>query len=194
MSENPIKISSEAEVLCTPVFPEGTNADTHYRVKNYTCSEPCDCPVKERPPIRPRGRSYGTVFIQDGIYIAQDQTPTDEERRGFVRYSNDYVPEISPKFYPRSSELKTFTVDLKYSDYKYVYRQGRRPAATNLSIEYDKQLRRITADKNSIAEAKSFIARYAGCDEAHKFRKRAIALSKIHNSISNEVFRFGIEE
>jgi hypothetical protein len=191
--EEDLKISSEAEYACTPVFPEGTNADTHYRVKSYKCSEPCDCPVKERPPIRPKGMSYGNVYIQDGVYVQSEQIPTDQERRGFVRYSSDYVPEILPKFYPRSSELKTFTVDLAYRDYKYVYRQGKR-AATNLSIEYDKQIRRITAEKNSISQVKSFIAQYAGCDEAHKFRKRAIALSKIHNSISDEVFRFGIEE
>lgn len=179
---------------CNPVFPEGTNADTHYRIRSTKCSEPCDCPVEERPAPRPRGRSYGTVSIQDGVYVYKDQTPSERERRGFVRYSEEYVPEIFPKTFIKSNKLSSFAVDLKYRDYKYVYRQSGRPLATTLSTDYDKQFNRVASSKNPIADVKLFISEYAGCSEAHKLRKRAIALSRIHNSISEEVFRFGIQD
>jgi len=179
---------------CNPVFPEGTNADSHYRLKSTSCLEPCDCPVKERPPLRPRGRSYGTAQIQDGIYVYKDQTPTERERRGFARYSEEYVSEIFPKSFVSSNDSSSFVVDLKYRDYKYVYRPSGRPLATNISTEYDKQFVRVASSKNPISDLKTFVATYSDCEEAAKLRKRAIALSRIHTSISDEVFRFRIKE
>jgi hypothetical protein len=187
--------SSTSSHVCNPVFPEGANADTHYRIKDFTCASPCECPVKERPAIPLRGRSYGTLSINDGAYTFSEPLQNNvEERRGLVRYSSDYVPEIFPKVYRLLNNTKSFDLNLFYRDYKYFYRQGSAPIATNLQVEYQKKTTRITSTKNPISDVKSFVSQYAGCDAAHKLRKRAIALARIHSSISDEVFRFGIND
>lgn len=186
--------SSSTTYQCTPNFPEGTNADTHYRVKSVVCSEPCDCPVKQRPVHPPKSRSYGTVSIQDGFYELNDEIPNDQERRGLVRYSSQYVPEIFPKVFRSSNELQSINLNVYYRDYKYVYHSGFRPLATNVQIEFEKKISRIAPSKNALSEVTTRVAEYAGCYEAKKIRKKIIALSRIHNSVSTESFRFGVED
>lgn len=179
---------------CNPVFPEGTNADTHYIIKNVSCSEPCDCPVKERPPIRPRGRSYGTVVINDGVYEFNNKIQDDIERRGLVRYSDQYVPEVFPKVLKSSSDLKSFDMNIFYRDYKYVYHKNFSSLATNFQTEYQKKITRISSSKNPLKDVKSYVAEYSDCYEAQKIRKKAIALSRMRTTISGEVFRFGVRD
>jgi hypothetical protein len=180
---------------CLPVFPEGTNADTHYRVRSVTCSEPCECPVRERPPIPIKGRSYGTVSIQDGVYKFKEVSEKDqEERRGLVRYSEQYVPEIIPKVLESSNDLKSIDINVFYRDYKYTYRSGFRPLATNVQIEYEKKILRIAPSKNVLSQATQKIAEYTGCYGAKKLRKIVIALSRIRNTVSEESFRFGVQD
>lgn len=185
--------SSSTTYICNPGFPEGTNPDTHYVIKNVSCSEPCDCPVRERPAIRPRGRSFGTVVINDGVYEFSNEIQGDRERRGFVRYSDQNAPEIFPKIRRLSSDLKSFDINIFYRDYKYVYRNFS-SLATNFQVEYQKKITRITASKNPLKDVKSHVAEYSDCYEAQKIRKRAIALSRIRATISGEVFRFGVRD
>ena len=81
-------------------------------------------------------------------------------------------------------------VDLNFIKDKYVLINST-AKSTNLSIEYKKQLRRVSG-KNTINDVASSVAPYSGCEEARKLRKRLIALERIHNSISGESFRFPI--
>lgn len=185
--------SSSTSYLCNPAFPEGTNADTHYRLKNVSCAEPCECPVKERPAQRPRGRSYGTVVINDGVYEFKNEIQDDAERRGVARYSDQYVPEIFPKILKSSSDLKSFDMNIFYRDYKYVY-HGFSSLATNFQVEYQKKITRISSAKNPLKDVKSYVAEYSDCYEAQKIRKKAIALSRMKTTISGEVFRFGVRD
>jgi len=135
-------------------------------------------------------KSYGTATVQDGVY-SYGTPPLP--RTGFVSYS-DFRREIAPVFSPKTSGLKTFVVDLNYAGAKYVYREGRPPFATSLPVSYSKQYRRIAPDRNVAGDLKSFVAQFSGCDEAHKLRKRMIALTSLHGTISSETFRFGISE
>lgn len=133
-------------------------------------------------------KSYGTAVIQDGTYTYSDPPA---RRTGFVSYS-DFRNEVAPKFLPKPSGLKTFVVDLRYVENKYVYREGRSPFATTIPVSYSKQYKRVTSGKNVAGDLKSFVSQFAGCDEADKLRKRIIALTGLHGSVSSETFRFGI--
>lgn len=134
-------------------------------------------------------KSYGTAVIQDGTY-AYDQNPANGKRTGFVSYS-DFRDEVFPRLFPKPTGLKTFVVELRYAETKYVYRSGRAPYATNIPISYSKQYRRVS-DRNVTGDLKSFVSQFSGCEEAHKLRKRIIALTGLHGSVSDETFRFGI--
>lgn len=135
-------------------------------------------------------KSYGTVTIQDGVYEYGD-APIPQT--GFVSYS-EFRREASPRLSPKSSDVKTYVVDLNYIGSKYVYREGRSPSATRIPVSYSKEYKRIAPDKNTVADLRSFVAQFAGCDEAYKLRKRIIALTGLHGSVSSDVFRFGIGE
>lgn len=138
-------------------------------------------------------KSYGTVVIQDSVYVPPEP-PNGRERRGMARYSEEILGAIVPTQKPASSDLKTFVVDLFYSDYKYIYREGERALPTALPVEYDKTIRRISSAKNVLNEVANVVATYSDCDEARKLRKRMIAISKLRNSISNEKFRFVVNQ
>lgn len=133
--------------------------------------------------------AYGTVVIQDGVYVPNHGSPTDSQRRSPVRFAGQ-TEAIPPRLEPKSG-LKTFVVDLYYSENRVVY-SGGRVLSTDLKIDYSKQFTRIASDRNPVKDTKAFVAQFAGCDEASKLRKRIIALSRIHNSISNETLRFGV--
>jgi hypothetical protein len=132
-------------------------------------------------------QSYGTVTIQDGVYSYQN--PLDRPT-GFASY-NLTSPTPVRTFEPKA-DAKSFVVDIRYSDFKYIY-SGSKVLPTVLPVNYDKQYIRATSDKNPVGRAKSFIAQFAGCEEAQKVRRRMIALSKIRPSISNTSFRFAVQ-
>jgi hypothetical protein len=132
-------------------------------------------------------QSYGTVVIQDGVYSISKP----ERTSGFVTYP---ISEgvLSPTFSPKA-DGKTFVVDIHYLDYKYIY-SGQRPLPTVIPINYDKRYIRVDSDKNTVGQVKSFISQFAGCAEAQKVRRRAIALSKMRKSISDYTFRFPVQK
>ena len=131
--------------------------------------------------------SYGTIIIQDGTYIKSDAPSTVT---GVARIDSE-DRALPPVFSPKSSGINTFFVDLYYKDYKYVYGKGK-AVPTNLTIDYSKHYQRIVSDRNPVAKVKSFVSQFAGCAEASKLRKRMIAIERMHGSVSNEVFRFGV--
>ena len=132
-------------------------------------------------------QSYGTVVIQDGVY----STSKPEGTSGFATYPlSESV--LSPTFSPKA-DAKTFVVDIHYLDYKYIY-SGQKILPTVLPVNYDKRYARVASDKNTVGQVKSFIAQFAGCTEAQKVRRRAIALSKIHKSISDYTFIFPVQK
>jgi hypothetical protein len=135
-------------------------------------------------------KSYGTVTIQDGVYN-YDMPPSSQ--RGFASYS-DFRKEVMPRLSFRPASVKTFVVNLNYVKARYVYREGLSPSATRIPTSYSKEYKRIAPDKNTVADLKSFVAQFAGCDEADKLRKRIVALTQLHGSVSSESFRFGVNE
>lgn len=135
-------------------------------------------------------KSYGTVTVQDGVYQYQDSS---SRQTGFVSYS-DFRREVVPVFSPKPSEVNTFFVKLNHIGAKYLYKEASSPVATKISTSYSREYKRIAPDKNTVADLKSFVAQFAGCDEAHKLRKRILALTSLRGSISSETFRFGIGE
>lgn len=85
----------------------------------------------------------------------------------------------------------TFVVDLNYREAKYVYLEGG-TQPTNAQVDYSRQYNRLAPQRGVMAAVKSFVSQYSGCAEAHKLRKRMIALDRIRNTISGEQFRFPI--
>lgn len=137
-------------------------------------------------------RSYGTISIQNSIYVPHD-FPSLRERRSASRYSEEIRGALAPVRTPSSSNLNTFVIDLFYSDYKYVYKQGGRPYSTALTVEYDKKIKRVSSSKDILNEAANLVSTYSSCNEAKKLKKRMVALSRLKNSISDEVFRFSTD-
>lgn len=133
--------------------------------------------------------SYGTVTIQDGVYLPSE--PDRRFRSAPVR-ADIPAPAESNRLTPRG-DLKTFEMELRYTQYKNIYFSG---ATLRLSekVEYSKNIRRIASGSNPTRDLKRLVAQFSGCDEASKLRKRIIALSRIRNSISGETFRFGVED
>jgi len=118
--------------------------------------------------------SYGNLQIIDGIYN-KNKDPNN--------------PILSAK----PGNL-TFNVDLYYSKNAHIFNNNSNIQNINNYISYQKSFKRLASGANPIRDAKNFVAQFAGCDEASKLRKRIIALAKMKVSISNDVFRFPIEE
>lgn len=131
--------------------------------------------------------SYGTVVIQDGVYEPGFLDPA--YRNAPVRMAGE-PPPVSPKFVPKAG-LVSFVVDLHYKSQRNIY-SGGAAVPLGLTVEYGKTFTRIASDRNPVADVKRFTAQFAGCDEAVKLRRRMIAISRIHKSISDETFRFGL--
>lgn len=87
----------------------------------------------------------------------------------------------------------SFVVELNYSDraFRLSERNGR--FSSDMSVSYSKQFKRLASGGNPLKAAKDFVAQFAGCDEAHKLRKRVIALARIKKTVDGEVFRFPLE-
>ena len=134
--------------------------------------------------------SYGNVVIKDAVYSANpnQQGPFF----GFASYPRDIAP-TTPTVNLKSSsgEINTFVVDLYYNDAQYAYNNGK-GYPIGSSTNYSKHYKRISSSKNPVAAVKSFVSQFSSCDEAHKLRKRMIAMERIRNSISEETFRFPI--
>ncbi len=135
-------------------------------------------------------QSYGTVSFQDGVYVQNEIIQNDRDRRGFVRYSEE--KEVYPKLtLNKNQQNKSFVIDLFYKNYKYVVNSGS-VSLTTIPVDYEKQYRVISSNKNTAKEIKSLVSNFSNCEEAHKIRKRIIALQKIKSSISQELFKFPI--
>ena len=133
--------------------------------------------------------NYGTLRIVDGVYVPPSHR--DEGlRRGLVRIGGALQPAVGSEIKPGGM---TFLVDLYYQDSAFSYGSGKGFYATDVRVSYSRSYKRLASGGNTLKDAKDFISRFAGCDEAHKVRGRAIALSRIKNSISGETFRFPLE-
>jgi hypothetical protein len=127
--------------------------------------------------------------IVDGVYVPSAHK--DEGlRRGLVRIGGALQPAVGSEIKPGGT---TFLVDLHYHDSAFSYGTGKGFYATDVRVSYSRSYKRLASGGNTLKDAKEFISRFAGCDEAHKVRGRAIALSRIRSSISGEVFRFPLE-
>lgn len=133
--------------------------------------------------------NYGTLVIVDGSEPARRDLD-DRPRRGFVRMGDALAPRPPQRGAYAGS---TFVVDLKYSDLSFVVSDGLNKSATDISVSYARQFKRLASGGNPLKDAKEFVAKFAGCDEAHKLRKRVIALARTKSSISGIAFRFPVE-
>lgn len=133
--------------------------------------------------------NYGNLTIVDGTYVPASHE--DEGlRRGLVRINGALQPKAGTGVRAGGT---TFLVDLHYHDRAYSYGTGKGFYATDIGVSYSRSYKRLAAGGNTLKDAKEFVSRFAGCEEAHKLRGRAIALSRIRSSISGEVFRFPLE-
>lgn len=133
--------------------------------------------------------NYGTLVLVDGTYTPSSYN--DEGlRRGLVRVDGALRPRAATAV---NSGGETFLVDLHYHDRAFSYGAGKGFYATEIGVYYSRSYKRLASGGNSLRDAKEFVAGFAGCKEAHKLRKRAIALARTKNSISGEVFRFPLE-
>lgn len=135
--------------------------------------------------------SYGTLVIVDGVY--RPAAPHDDaRRRGIARLT----PGEEEALLPRPPIVKTggctLDMEINCTDRAYLWGGDKMPYITDVVVEHKKTIRRLSTTANPIASAKRLIAEYAGYQEAAKFRGRAIALSRIHSTISGEVFRFAL--
>jgi hypothetical protein len=133
--------------------------------------------------------SYGTVVIQDGVYEPGSLDP--RLRMSPVRMDGGTAP-IPPRLVSKAG-LVNFVVELNYTSQRNIY-SGGAAVPLGLTVEYAKKFTRIASDRNPVTDAKRFISQFSGCDEAKKLRRRMIAISRIHKSISDETFRFGVLE
>jgi len=132
--------------------------------------------------------NYGTLVITDGVF-QPSLPPPSQGRMGLVRMDGALAPtSLSQK--PGGT---TFVVELNYNDNARLYVSGKSPAATRIPVGYSKTYTRVSPGGSPLRAATEFVSKYAGCDEAHKVRRRAIALSRIHKTISGETFRFHLE-
>jgi len=139
--------------------------------------------------------NYGTLMIVDGSVALPSSSapPSDSDagyRRGLVRLGGALAP---PKQEFVDPSKTTFIVELNYSEraFRLSERDGR--FAPEMSVEYARQFKRLASGGNPLKDAKNFVAKFAGCNEAHKLRKRVIALSRMRNTISGESFRFPLK-
>lgn len=134
--------------------------------------------------------NFGTLVMTDGM--THDRSASDERfRRGLVRIGGAIVPADSGV---GSHSGSTFVVDLRYSQNSFVVSDGINRMATDISVTYARQFKRLASGGNPLKDAKEFVSLFAGCAEAHKLRKRAIALARMKKSISGVEFRFPVED
>lgn len=133
--------------------------------------------------------NYGTIRIIDGIpesTLASDAST----RRGLVRMERGSDGALAPIVSSAKSKVTTLVVELHYNDRAYLYAGQKSPTITSVYVGYSKSIKRLAQGDNSLGSATRLVSELAGCDEARKVRGRAIALSRIHKTISEETFRF----
>lgn len=134
--------------------------------------------------------NFGTLTIVDGVY--SPSLPDDSVRhRGLVRMGGALAP---PPSYQQRAQGTTFVVELNYSARSHSFGVGKTPYATDISANYSRTYKRLASGGNPLKDAKDFVATFAGCHEAHKLRKRVIALARIRKTVYGETFRFPLEE
>lgn len=140
--------------------------------------------------------NYGTLVMVGGhVHRPQGPTPSPAPdarlRGGLVRMGGALAPPAQEFVDPSKA---SFVVELNYSDraFRLSERNGR--FSSDMSVSYSKQFKRLASGGNPLKAAKDFVAQFAGCDEAHKLRKRVIALAKIRKTVDGEVFRFPVED
>lgn len=135
--------------------------------------------------------NFGTLTMVDGVYTPE--IPDDSfRRRGLVRMGGALVPRPSQQARASGS---TFVVELNYAARAHVLGYGgRTPMSTDASANYSRTYKRLASGGNPLKDAKEFVAQFAGCDEAHKLRKRVIALARTRRTICGEAFRFPLED
>lgn len=136
--------------------------------------------------------NYGTVEIVDGIFKAPPP-PDGRMRRGFARMAPGPDGVLAPPAQAAKPGASTFVMNLYYNGYAYLWGGTKGPAISGVPVRYSKTIRRLADPSNPVADAKELVVEYAGCDEGAKFRGRAIALSRMHRTISGEEFRFPLE-
>ena len=135
--------------------------------------------------------NYGVLKIVDGTY--QQTSSNSNSTRGFSRMELGADGAYAPSVLSSKPGSTTLVIDLYYNDYAYLYAGRKAPSITSVSVSYSKSIRKLARSGNPLASATKIIADLAGCDEAHKVRGRAIALSRIRKTISGESFRFQLE-
>lgn len=97
---------------------------------------------------------------------------------------------LAPPVLSARPESPTVVIELRYNYYAQKYAGGKAPLITSVPISYSKSIKRLAKSGNPLGSATSLISQLAGCDEAKMVRGRAIALSRIHKTISGEAFKF----
>lgn len=133
--------------------------------------------------------SYGTLVMMDGLH-RQPPPPPSAPRNGFVGMDTGEDGAFVPRPPSQRAGANTFVVELNYTKRAYLYGGDKKPVVTDTPVGYRKTFRRLAPGGNPLKAAKEFISEFAGCPEARKVRGRAIALSRMHGTISGEVFRF----
>lgn len=136
--------------------------------------------------------NYGTLVIIDGVF-QPSLPPPSQGRMGLARMERGPDGALAPTSLSQKPGGTTFVVELNYNDNARLYVEGKSPAATRIPVGYSKTYTRVAPSGSPLRAATDFVAKYAGCDEAQKVRRRAIALSRIHKTISGETFRFSLE-
>lgn len=136
--------------------------------------------------------NYGTLVITDGVFQSS-LSPPSQGRMGLVRMERGVDGALAPTSLSQKPDRTTFVVELNYNDNARLYISGKSPSATRIPVGYSKTYTRVSPGGSPLRAATEFVSNYAGCDEAQKVRRRAIALSRIHKTISGEAFRFPLE-
>lgn len=130
--------------------------------------------------------NFGTLAIIDGT-SRFGGLPSTDGRRGMVRIGGALAPPPGPDHIP---EGVTFLVELRYAESANWISGGSKVPVGGVMASYSKSFKRLASGGNPLKDAKNFVSQFSGCDEAHKLRKRVIALSRRRKSISGEEFRF----
>lgn len=137
--------------------------------------------------------NYGTIRIVDGVYESPS-VYSPASKSGLVRMERDSDGVLSPPVLSSQSKASTLVVELQYNDHAHLYAGRKSPIITSVYVGYSKSIKRLAQGGNPLRSAARLVSELAGCDEAHKVRRRAIALSRIRKTISEETFRFRLGE
>jgi hypothetical protein len=133
--------------------------------------------------------NYGTIRIVDGTHQSPPASGS-RSRSGFAKMELGSDGALAPVLESSKTKATTLVVELNYNDYAYLYAGQKAPLITSVYVGYKKSIKRLAQGGNPVASATRLVSDLAGCDEAKKVRGRAIALSRIRKTISEETFKF----